>query len=615
MFGSLFARRQDSFHNEEQGAGKTGSPRQSKRRFAPSPRGGKSRPSLQLDLSARRQNRSNVSGTHSLSTPSGFPLSDQAGVASSKFSPDPLALVRKLPVDASAAKLQLKRGKNVLLGAWESYFGELRGALLVCFTAGKRPRVWNASEGDSHLKLLAYVVGCEVARTKSDVVRLRKDGFVVSLRLESKSLCDRWEETLRLAASAPLMGLNDFDLLAPIGKGAAGKVFFVRDKKTGERLALKVIDKALSVLDCQSSYRHAVDERLLLQLVDAHPFFVQMRYAFQTQAKLYLAMEFCDGGDLFYYLHFHQRPLHEHEAKRVVAEVILALQEMHRLGFVYRDLKPENILLDAQGHIRLADFGLSKKLEPVGDNGAPMLTNGKVVRPRSTNAPGAGNSNNNSAPLYGAHLQRTKTVCGTHAYVAPEMVSGTAYGLSVDIWTLGIFLYHILVGRPPFEARSLADVKRNFEKLKIRFYEDIMSHEAIKFLMGLLTWDVDARAGCSTSRGLEDLKQAPFFARMDWQGVIRRLRHAHGLKPPVVVNSRNPRALPGKRLDDGDAFLLRNFNLDEWAGVLPDADEEEVLFSDAQLWPPVQPDRKVFDASYIAGFSFSSRKVKPRLPP
>mmetsp|Transcript_2761 Transcript_2761/g.7556 ORF Transcript_2761/g.7556 Transcript_2761/m.7556 type:complete len:605 (-) Transcript_2761:40-1854(-) len=604
MFGSLFARRQDSFHNEEQGA-KAGSPRYSKRRFAQSPRGAKSRPSLQLDLSARRQNKS--TGSHSLSTPSGLPLSDQAGVASSKFSPDPLALVRKLPVDASAAKLQMKRGKSSLLGSWESYFGELRGALLVCFTSGKRPRVWNAQEGDSNLKLLAYVVGCEVSRTKSDVVRLKKDGYFVSLRLESKSLCDRWEEALRLAASAPLMGLSDFDLLAPIGKGAAGKVFFVRDKKTGERLALKVIDKALSVLDCQSSYRHAVDERLLLQLVDAHPFFVQMRYAFQTQTKLYLAMEFCDGGDLFYYLHFHQRPLHEQEAKRVVAEVILALQEMHRLGFVYRDLKPENILLDAQGHIRLADFGLSKKLEPLGDAGAPMMANGKVVR----RGPGGGNARSG----YGAHLQRTKTVCGTHAYVAPEMVSGMSYGLSVDVWTLGIFLYHILVGRPPFEARSLADVKRNFEKLKIRFYEDIMSQDAIKFLMGLLTWDVDSRAGCISERGLEDLKQTAFFTRMDWQGVIRRLRHQHGLQPPAIVHNRHPRALPGKSLDEADAFLLRNFNLDEWVGVLPDADEEDLLFSDEQLWPPVQPERKIFDASYIAGFSFSSRKIKPRLPP
>ncbi|KAA8496681.1 Serine/threonine-protein kinase AtPK2/AtPK19 [Porphyridium purpureum] len=566
FLGSLFAKRDDSFHNEEE-----------EKHSMSSPNG--------VANSKKIARGKSAGGAEAKKSLAGN-WSDVASVSSSRFAPDPLALLRKTPAEVGAPNVAVKTSKAVI-GGWETYFVELRGSMICCFR--DKVKKWTGPEEDAQLVVLADVVGCELSRPKANVLRLKQSKGIMELKLDTKSLADRWEHALQLACDERDMGIDDFDYLAPIGKGAAGKVFFVRDKKTGERLALKVIDKRLSVFDCQSSYRHAVDERLLLQLVGSHPFFVQLRYAFQSRTKLYLVTEFCDGGDLFFYLHAQQRPLTEREARRVVAETVLALSELHRLGFIYRDLKPENILLDAQGHIRLADFGLSKKLD---------------IAPRPANA--------KQNELLNRGLTRTKTVCGTHAYVAPEMVSGSSYGLSVDIWTLGIFAYHILVGRPPYSAKTLTEVKRNFEKVKVRFYSDIMGTETVNFLMKLLDRNAERRLGCGPE-GIEELKTDPFFSKLDWQGVIRRLRHQDGLKPNTSVTVQNPRPLPGKKLDENDKFLLRNFNLDEWVGVVPDPDQSETLFSDRQFWPPAQMDKKVLDASYIVGFSYSSRKVKVRL--
>lgn len=220
-----------------------------------------------------------------------------------------------------------------------------------------------------------------------------------------------------------------------------GGFFFL----SSDRLALKSIAKD-RIMQSSSAFRHAVDERLLLEMTASHPFFVQLRYAFQTRKYFYLVTEFCEGGDLYFYMFSHQSGLTEMEARIVCAEVLLALEHLHKLGFIYRDLKPENILLDAEGHVRLADFGLCKHFS--GDT----------------------------------KLARTSTICGTHAYVAPEMLTAK-YGRSVDSWAIGVFLYHIVVGRPPFEARNLDEVEQNLRgEQDIVFFDDIMSPNITSFI-------------------------------------------------------------------------------------------------------------------------------------
>lgn len=302
-----------------------------------------------------------------------------------------------------------------------------------------------------------------------------------------------WEKALTKGASQRVVGISDFEFISPIGKGASGKVFLVTDRKTGEKLALKVIDKR-KVFESRSGYRHALDERLALEMVDGHPFFCRLRYAFQTRAYFYLAVDFYNGGDLYQYLRTHNGRLKEPQVRNVAAEICLALEHMHNLGFVYRDLKPENVLLDSKGHVRLADFGLCK-----------LLPNRSL----------------------------TNTICGTHTYAAPEMLSLRNYGKSIDLWAFGVFVYHILRGRTPYEARDLDQVIANMNNRKIRFSSGT-APELVSMIKKLLDWNPDTRLGCGIG-GMVEVRGHSFFRGVDWRNIF--LREGHGLftktnKPP-----------------------------------------------------------------------------------
>lgn len=356
---------------------------------------------------------------------------------------------------------------------------------------------------------LFCVEKCNVVRArsaKSTVLRLSKPGQSqhIWLRFDDEGECDLWENALCAAANHRVVGISDFEFISPIGKGASGKVFLVADRKTGEKLALKVIDKS-KVFESRSGFRHALDERLALEMVDGHPFFCRLRYAFQTRAYFYLAIDFYDGGDLYQYLRTHQGRLRESQVRSVAAEVSLALEHLHRLGFVYRDLKPENVLLDSKGHVRLADFGLCKLLP---DN---SLTN---------------------------------TICGTHTYAAPEMLAVRNYGISIDLWAFGVFVYHILRGRTPYEARDLDQVIANMNNRRIRFSSST-SPELVSMIKKLLDWNPETRLGCGPA-GMIEVRGHSFFKGMDWRKVYLRENDDDGLflKLKKTTSSRTRAAHP-----------------------------------------------------------------------
>lgn len=333
---------------------------------------------------------------------------------------------------------------------------------------------------------------CHVVRSrgaKSAVIRLIKPNHsqTIWLRFDDESECDIWEKALIGAASQRSVGISDFEFISPIGKGASGKVFLVADRKTGEKLALKVIDKA-KVFESCSGFRHALDERLALEMVDGHPFFSRLRYAFQTRAYFYLAIDFYDGGDLYQYLRTHQGRLRESQVRSVAAEVSLALEHLHKLGFVYRDLKPENVLLDSGGHVRLADFGLCK-----------LIPNRAL----------------------------TNTICGTHTYAAPEMLAVRNYGKSIDLWAYGVFVYHILRGRTPYEARDLDQVIANMNNRRIRFSSNT-SPELVSMIKKLLDWNPETRLGCGIA-GMIEVRGHSFFAGVDWKKVYTKENDEGGL--------------------------------------------------------------------------------------
>jgi len=476
----------------------------------------------------------------------------------------PFALMQKSPVAASGL-VSVRKGKGItMFGGWDRYFAELRGSNVLLYPESHAAIAGNGSthaltDMEAHLVGLFSAAGCVLSRKGKDLVKLKRDGISVMLKFESEASAGRWAAALRLATGQRVARISDFEMIAAIGKGAGGKVFLARDKRTGERLALKSIAKD-RITQSSSAFRHAVDERLLLEMTASHPFFVQLRYAFQTRKYFYLVTEFCEGGDLYFYMFSHQSGLTEKEARIVCAEVLLALEHLHKLGFIYRDLKPENILLDAEGHVRLADFGLCKHF------------------------PG------------GTKLARTSTICGTHAYVAPEMLTAK-YGRSVDSWAIGVFLYHIVVGRPPFEARNLDEVEQNLKgDQDIYFYEDIMSENITNFITSLLERDPLKRLGCQ-ERGLLDLREHDFLRDLSWSTLEQRKKHRDGLK-----------IMEG----DMDAFgsitdesLLRNFDLTEWRHVSLDEDFDDPSYG--QLWPPLGAEELWrVDNSFLIGFEYSA---------
>lgn len=155
-------------------------------------------------------------------------------------------------------------------------------------------------------------------------------------------------------------------------------------------------------------------EREILEKFD-HPFIMGLEFAFQDATRLYLIMEFVNGGELFYHLRQHKEGFGEERARFYAAEIVSALEYLHKSGVVYRDLKPENVLIDAEGHVRLTDFGLSK----------------------------GGLESNDGL---------TESFCGTPEYLAPEIIRDREYGYSVDWYSFGLVLYEMLTGMNPFKT-------------------------------------------------------------------------------------------------------------------------------------------------------------------
>ncbi|EGG18760.1 protein kinase 2 [Cavenderia fasciculata] len=278
---------------------------------------------------------------------------------------------------------------------------------------------------------------------------------------------------------------DDFDLLSVIGKGSFGKVMQVKKKDDGKIYAMKVLRK--DAIIARKQVNHTKSEKTILQGV-SHPFIVNLHFAFQTRDKLYMILDFVNGGELFYHLKREGR-FSEPRVKLYAAEIVSALAHLHQQDIVYRDLKPENILLDSDGHICITDFGLSKKIE---------TTDG------------------------------TFTFCGTPEYLAPEVLNGHGHGCAVDWWSLGTLLFEMLTGLPPFYSQNVSMMYQKIlnGELKIPSY---ISPEAKSLLEGLLTRDVDRRLG---SKGGPEVKNHPWFKNIDWDMLDRKEIEVH-FKPKV----------------------------------------------------------------------------------
>ncbi|KAL2209844.1 serine/threonine protein kinase [Sarocladium strictum] len=278
-------------------------------------------------------------------------------------------------------------------------------------------------------------------------------------------------------------GPSDFEILKLIGKGTFGQVYQVRKKDTQRIYAMKVLQKKVIVQ--KKEVAHTVGERNILvrTATSDSPFIVGLKFSFQTPSELYLVTDYMSGGELFWHLQKEGR-FDERRAKFYIAELILAIQHLHQNDIVYRDLKPENILLDANGHIALCDFGLSK---------ANLTKN-----------------------------DTTNTFCGTTEYLAPEvLLDESGYTKMVDFWSLGVLVFEMCCGWSPFYAEDTQQMYKNIAFGKVRFPRETLSQEGRNFVKGLLNRNPRHRLGATDDA--EELKRHPFFGDIDWDLLTKKL--------------------------------------------------------------------------------------------
>lgn len=304
---------------------------------------------------------------------------------------------------------------------------------------------------------------------------------------------------------------TQFDLLRVLGQGSFGKVFLVRKnsgKDSGGLYAMKVLKKAS--LKIRDRIRTKMERNILADV--EHPFIVKLHYAFQTEGKLYLILDFLRGGDLFTRLS-KEVMFTEDDVKFYLAELALALQHLHSLGIIYRDLKPENLLLDSHGHIAVTDFGLSKE-----------------------------NFENDKAYSF----------CGTVEYMAPEVVNRKGHTFAADWWSFGVLMYEMLTGQLPFQGENRKETMSQILKAKLGM-PDYLSLPAQSLLRALFKRNPVNRLGYGPD-GVEDLKRHEFFSNINWDDLKER-KVDPPFKPTIVPDetfhfdatftSKTPKDSPG----------------------------------------------------------------------
>jgi len=349
--------------------------------------------------------------------------------------------------------------------------------------------------------------------------------------------------------------LSMFQPLKVLGRGGVGKVFLVLLVGTDKVYALKQLKKSEMILP--NKVQRVMTEREIFKTTN-HPFIVSLYASFQTRKKLYFVMEYCSGGEFFRVLQKQpNQRLSEEAAKFYAAEVILALEYLHCLGFVYRDLKPENVLMRTNGHVALTDFDLSKE----GESQSPsVITKSKSGLSRmmwpmhSRSRSNSGKSKLFDFEIVGKEpvLPRSFSFVGTEEYIAPEVIEGKSQSGAVDWWTLGILIFEMLCGRTPFRGEGQTETFSRILHDDIIWPKDIqISTDCRNLLKKLLQKDPDRRLGKIS--GASELKKHKWFKGINFD-LIRNE------SPPIKPKVRDPLDLaqyrPIREEFDVDEFEL-----------------------------------------------------------
>lgn len=314
------------------------------------------------------------------------------------------------------------------------------------------------------------------------VVRPPADRQIILANNDIESV-NSWILAIRaLTYVTPNISMDSFDIVSVLGRGYYGKVMLCKRKDTGELNAIKTVHKN-RLIKVRKVHTIFTERNVLMKA--QHPFIVNLQFAFQTDTKVYLGLEYAPGGELFYHLQ-RRGSIPIDEVRLYVAELALALDYLHKNNIVYRDLKPENVLLDAQGFVKLTDFGLAKDLH---DD------------------------------------DMTTTFCGTSEYLAPEIISRRPYGPEIDWWALGVLTYELLFGRSPFFNENKAKMFQSIRTARPAFPPKA-DRNAIAFISMLLEKDPEMRAK------FDQISEHAFFSGLNFDDVLAR-KVTPAFKPPL----------------------------------------------------------------------------------
>ncbi|KAJ3211841.1 hypothetical protein HDU67_004222 [Dinochytrium kinnereticum] len=365
---------------------------------------------------------------------------------------------------------------------------------------------------------------------KTRLTPLQKD---TNCAQEWKHYCGKERALLRKRRTR--LRLTSFEILTQIGQGGYGQVFLAKKRDTSEICALKKMSKRLLV--CMGEVDHILTERDILTWSNSE-WLIKLLYAFQDIDHVYLAMEYAPGGDLRTLLN-NSGVLREEHARFYISEMMVAVSNLHELGYIHRDLKPENFLIDKSGHIKLTDFGLSR-----GRLNNEYMKSLKEKVNKIRDLPFTHRSLAERKNLYKtwqASELRAFSQVGSPDYMAPEvlMQNNDGYSLEVDYWSLGCILFECLAGFPPFTAPTVDDVWVNVYHWRKVLERPIYTGDDEEFNFTDPAWDLVTKLITdrkSRVSNIQTLESHPFFTSFNFK--FSNLRCADGPFPPFIPSLR-----------------------------------------------------------------------------